>query len=123
VAQWVIRLLPPTTGFAMLARAMERHAWTFAGSGRFSWTAADTDGQPRFAIAGCPMCHGLHASAPMCDFYAGTFERLLRVLVAPACEIHEVSCEATGDEACRFDVRELWPAADTVSLLAAPDLG
>jgi divinyl protochlorophyllide a 8-vinyl-reductase len=122
-AQWIIRLLPPSAGFATLARAMARHAWTFAGTGTFSWTGAVGDQAAGFTIAHCPMCRGLHATVPMCDFYAGTFERLLRVLVADDTVVHETHCLACGGDACRFVVQGLAGASALAPIFAHPDLG
>ncbi len=41
---------------------------------------------------------------PVCAFYAGTFEQLLRALVWPQATVREVECEATGGRFCRFVV-------------------
>jgi divinyl protochlorophyllide a 8-vinyl-reductase len=122
-AQWIMRLLPPTLAFATLSASMARHAWTFAGSGKFTWTAGSRERAPRFEIAGCPMCRGMHASVPMCDFYAGTFEQLLRVLVAGDAVIHEVACEATGDAVCAFVVDGLGPTREASPVPVHPDFG
>ncbi len=101
-AQWVMRLLPRRHGRRLLIAAMARHAWTFAGSGRFTVHAGEP---PMLEITGCPMCRGFHhAPAPMCDYYAATFERLLQVIVDPATRVIEVACEAAGGDACRFTV-------------------
>jgi divinyl protochlorophyllide a 8-vinyl-reductase len=56
-----------------------------------------------------PLCAGLAADAPACDFYAATFERLFQVLVHPRSRVREVACEACGDAECRFEIR--WAAA------------
>lgn len=99
-AQWVMRFLPRRQGRQLLLATMARHAWTFAGSGRFT---VHEGASPVLEIAGCPMCRGFHdAPAPMCDYYAATFERLLQVIVDPRTRVTEVACEAHGDAACRF---------------------
>lgn len=100
--QWVLKRLPAALAARVLLSAISRHAWTFAGSGRF----AATPGRPvRLEIRANPMCRGLTAQAPACDFYAATFERLFRVLVHPAARAVETACEACGDDACRFELR------------------
>jgi divinyl protochlorophyllide a 8-vinyl-reductase len=100
--QAVLRLLPPRPAAAALLAAIRRHAWTFAGSGRFTAVA----GRPvRLAIAGNPLCSGETASEPLCDYYAGTFERLFRALVARRTRGVETDCEACGADACRFELR------------------
>jgi divinyl protochlorophyllide a 8-vinyl-reductase len=45
------------------------------------------------------------ADEPLCDFYAGTFERLFRVLVHPDTVVTETACQATGDASCLFEAR------------------
>lgn len=40
IAQWVMRALPRRVGLRLLLGAMQKNAWTFAGSGRFSCATA-----------------------------------------------------------------------------------
>ncbi len=40
----------------------------------------------------------------MCDFYAGTFERLIAELVATNVRVVEVECIAQGGATCRFQL-------------------
>jgi divinyl protochlorophyllide a 8-vinyl-reductase len=47
---------------------------------------------------------------PACDFYAATFGELFVTLVHPRSVVREVSCEALGDPACRFEIRWDQPA-------------
>ena len=77
------------------------HAWTFAGSGQFS---VRLTGDPVFAIAGCPMCRGRHASRPTCSYYRATFEHLLRRLIHSRLTVAEVACEAVGGASCEFRI-------------------
>lgn len=100
--QAVLRVLPASLAAGVLLQAITRHAWTFAGSGHFDATT----GRPvRLAIRGNPLCRGLRTEAPTCDYYAATFERLFQVLVHRHSRVAETSCEARGDDACRFEVR------------------
>ncbi|MCX7891327.1 MAG: bacteriochlorophyll 4-vinyl reductase [Burkholderiales bacterium] len=99
-AQRALRLLPAPLAARALAAAIARHAWTFAGSGAFAYVP----GKPfRFTIAGCPLCRTMRACQPMCDYYAATFERLLRALVAREARVTETACQAAGAAACAFD--------------------
>jgi divinyl protochlorophyllide a 8-vinyl-reductase len=99
--QGLLRLLPAPLAARMLLSAIGRHAWTFAGSGRFSAQA----GPPvRLAIAGNPLCRGVRSAEPACDYYAATFERLFRALVHPHARVVETACEATCATACVFEV-------------------
>jgi divinyl protochlorophyllide a 8-vinyl-reductase len=50
------------------------------------------------------MCRDMRAEGPVCDFYAGTFEHLIRTLVVPRAQVMEVECQAQGAHCCRFEV-------------------
>jgi len=100
-AQWLLRRLPRRLAARLLLQAIERNAWTFAGSGSF---VAVPGAPARVAIAGNPLCRGLSTDQPVCDFYAGTFETLFRELVDPATAVREAACEATGAPACVFEL-------------------
>lgn len=100
--QWLLKRLPPQWAARVLLRAIGRHAWTFAGSGHFQAAA----GRPCvLTIQDNPLCRGVDAAHPACDFYSATFERLFQVLVHPAVQVVETHCEARGDPACRFELR------------------
>jgi len=116
----LLRILPAPWAAWLLVRAMASHAWTFAGSGTFGAVALsgrtgpavvsprhDGPGRPRLqlVVGSCPLCRGSSAPAPICDYYASTFERLFAALVSSAARVHETTCQATGASACRFEVR------------------
>lgn len=101
--------LPARLAARILLGAIGRHAWTFAGSGRF----AVLPGFPvRFSIAGNPMARGLQADHPSCAYYAATFEGLFRALVHPATRVVETQCEAMGASPCVFEAR--WAGHESV---------
>lgn len=106
-AQRVLRLLPPGPASRMLLKAVGRHAWTFSGSGAFSFVPRSLlHRRPvQVRIAGCPICRGSHAEEPVCDFYTGAFERLFRTLVSRRTQVQEVQCQAQGADACVFEMR------------------
>lgn len=98
----LLRALPAPLAARLLLRAIVRHAWTFSGSGRFTVLA----GTPlRVSIQGNPLCRGLAADTPQCDYYEATFERLFQRLVSSAACVTELACEATGAAACVFEIR------------------
>nr|WP_207140199.1 bacteriochlorophyll 4-vinyl reductase [Rhodovibrio salinarum] len=100
--QAVLRPAPAWLAGRVLLKAIERHAWTFAGSGTFAATA----GPPvTVTIVNCPLCHDIRADTPVCDTYTATFERLFRELVSPRAQATETACQATGAPACRFEIR------------------
>lgn len=101
-AQAVLRSFPAPLASRLLAAAIGKNAWTFAGTGAFS-----VQHRPAtiFSIAGCPLCRSQRSARPLCDFYAGTFERLYARLVNGRAQVREIACEATGAPACSFEIR------------------
>lgn len=101
LAQTVVKRLPAAWAARILAKAIGKHSWTFAGSGSFSVQP----GQPFiFTIRHNPICSQLQSEVPVCDFYAATFERIFRAIVHPQAHVTETECEATGAPACVFQV-------------------
>jgi divinyl protochlorophyllide a 8-vinyl-reductase len=98
-AQRLIRALPAQWGLAVLLFAVSRNAWTFAGTGAFSYHLG---ANPHVRVARCPMCRHLDVRAPSCHFYAGTFEGLVQALIARRARVVETTCEALGDAYCGF---------------------
>ncbi len=101
-ARLVMRAAPPAVAALLLLAAIRRHAWTFAGSGRFRTES----GPPlQLVIADCPLCRGVHAEQPACGYFAATFEGLFAALVSRTATVREIACAATGAPSCRFAVR------------------
>jgi divinyl protochlorophyllide a 8-vinyl-reductase len=100
-AQFVLRLLPAGVAARVLAKAISRHAWTFAGTGAFSYRP----GRPfLLSITGCPLCRRISAHEPACDYYGAIFERIFRSLVSGRVRVTETDCQARGAPACTFEV-------------------
>ena len=100
-ARILLRCLPPRPAARLLVAAIGRHSWTFAGSGRFR---ARGSGPVTLAVSGCPLCRGMHSPHPQCDYYAACFERIFRALVHSRSIVTETTCQASGSDACRFEV-------------------
>ncbi len=98
-AQWLLPKLPPRLAMRALLRAIARHSWTFAGSAQLSVSVGDP---AVISVRHCPLCSARRSTEPICDFYTGTFRRLLQALVHPSAWVEEIGCEARGDGACRF---------------------
>lgn len=81
-ARAVIRALPAPMGASLLSAAIARHAWTFAGSGRFAIVSR----RPlTFQIEGNPLAFpGLP-----CPWHASVFSRLFRALVWPCARVED----------------------------------
>lgn len=101
-AQVILKLLPPKLAAKTLLKAIRGNAWTFVGTGTFD---ADPAYPPRIRIENSPLCRGASADQPLCDFYAGTFERLFRELVQSKAQVTETACHAMGAPVCEFEVR------------------
>ncbi len=110
----VLRALPARWAVPLLLFAFEKHAWTFAGAGRFSFSSGASGARLRNLLPGSgPPDWALRLErAPTCRdgskglgfggaFYAAAFEGLLQ-LAAPGLTVREVACARTGEAACRF---------------------
>lgn len=98
-AAGLLAVLPAPFAARLLARAIGRHAWTFAGSGRFRIVGSRP---PTFEIADNPLCRGETSPIPLCVWHAQVFERLYRALVADDFRATETACGAVTGGACRF---------------------
>lgn len=96
----LLRVLPPRWAVPLLLRAFRRHAWTFAGSGRFHFEGHHP---PVLILQGSPTCLDRGGPARSGSYYEAAFETLL-ALAAPGIRVREVACLAAGDEACRYEL-------------------
>ncbi|MDX8353773.1 bacteriochlorophyll 4-vinyl reductase [Cognatiyoonia sp. IB215182] len=102
LAQGLLRLLPAPLAAPLLSKAIAQHAWTFAGSGRFS-----VAGKLVFEIADNPIVRGEHSDRPLCHWHAAVFEKLFSELVDPRLRCEETACCAMGAPACRFELTRM----------------
>jgi divinyl protochlorophyllide a 8-vinyl-reductase len=100
-AQRVLRLLPRAIAARVLTASIARHAWTFAGGGRFSYAFAP---DLVLSLKGAPVARRLVTACPACDYYAATFERVFAAMLGSKTRVSEIACEARGDAGCRFVV-------------------
>lgn len=100
-AQGLLRLMPRRMASRLLVAAIMRHSWTFEGSGRLS---AVIGPPPVFILERCALCRDARAAAPLCGYYAATFERLFQQLIEPTATVTETDCAAVGGNICRFEV-------------------
>lgn len=96
LARVALRVLPARLGERALARAIARHAWTFAGSAEFSLRPG-----PAFELRG----NALARPGAGCTWHAAVFEALMRTLVSRRLRIEETACEGRGAPCCRFELR------------------
>ncbi|MDP3555312.1 bacteriochlorophyll 4-vinyl reductase [Methylocystis sp.] len=102
VAQRALKFLPRPLAARILVAAIARHAWTFSGSGEFSYDFAP---HLRLRIARSPICEGLRTETPACTYFAATFERVFGEMLGPSLSVTETECAAMGAAACVFEVR------------------
>ncbi|RRR75448.1 MAG: bacteriochlorophyll 4-vinyl reductase [Candidatus Viridilinea halotolerans] len=101
-ARFILPLMPRRLALPIFLKAIAGHAWTFAGSGRFSFMVERHGATLR--LADCPEARGISADVPVCSFYTACFQALLRPLIDRKLTVRERSCAAQGVEGCSFDV-------------------
>ncbi|MDJ0738597.1 MAG: bacteriochlorophyll 4-vinyl reductase [Gammaproteobacteria bacterium] len=102
VVRLSIRALPRSLAMSVLTRAICRHAWTFVGSGSLHYRRSGD--AMLIGIEGSPLARGTVGDAPVCDYYAASFERLFRGLVDARLRVDELECAAAGAPRCVFRV-------------------
>ena len=100
--QLILKVLPRHLAAFILLKAIGAHAWTFAGTSRFTWSLRRT---VTLRFEDCPLCRGDRSATPCCHYYAATFERLFRALINADTRVRETECIATGAPACVFEVQ------------------
>ncbi|WP_157973554.1 bacteriochlorophyll 4-vinyl reductase [Tropicimonas sp. IMCC34043] len=91
--------LPARISARLLAKAVSKHAWTFAGSGSFSVESL----RPLvFVIEGNPLASHDGSPGGMCYWHQAVFETLFRKLVSRRVQVDELQCCGRGDDCCRF---------------------
>lgn len=103
LARAILPWLPRPIAARILAKAISAHAWTFVGSGLFSYQLVT--GGLALKIENSPLARGQSADVPICNFYAATFERIFQSLIDRRTQVIESTCCAMADQACHFDVR------------------
>ena len=79
IFQKFIKVLPPRPAFKLFLFAISKNAWTFAGSGKFSYTMSRP---PEITVIVTYPTHPVVG-----NFYLGTFTALLQELVNPKTRI------------------------------------
>ncbi len=98
-AQLALRVLPARMAAQILARAIEKHSWTFAGSGTFRIAGR----KPLvFEIVDNPVVRGEVSEDTLCRWHEAVFETLFTTLASRRYRAREVACCAQSAKACRF---------------------
>lgn len=93
--QAVLKILPRRWSTPLLLRAIERHAWTFAGSGE---VRIETGPSMAIEIVANPI------AMPGCVWHVAVFEELFRYLIAKETRVEHRSLYRAGLPVCRFEI-------------------
>lgn len=91
----LLKVLPKQLSAPLLVSAIEKNAWTFAGSGSVSARAGPTI---LIEIKDNPL------AMPDCPWHGAVFDRLFGTLVAPVKSMEHARCCHRGDAVCRFEL-------------------
>lgn len=91
----LLKTLPGPVAARLLLGAIGRNAWTFAGSGRFSFVA----GRPHvITISNNPI------ATPGCPWHLAVFTTMFRALASGSAELSHDACIGLGQACCRYTI-------------------
>lgn len=93
--RYLLALAPSRLAAPILLRAIQRNAWTFAGSGECKVLLS-----PRLIIE----IKKNPLAVPDCAWHSAVFERLFCRLVARNTRVRHTNCCGHGDAVCRFQI-------------------
>jgi divinyl protochlorophyllide a 8-vinyl-reductase len=97
----ILGALPAPLGLRLFLPAISKHAWTFAGSGKFTFSV----GRALWISIGKPADHDTAGiAAVLCRYYCGSFTQMLRRVVSQRIQLRETSCQARGGAACVYQI-------------------
>lgn len=88
-ARFALALMPRALAAPLLMRAVGRHAWTFAGSGRLSYRCA---GDVALVISGGPLANPA-ARPTLAAYYAACFEALFEGIFRRPVSARAIHCD------------------------------
>lgn len=94
-ARILLKTLPPEWAAPILLKAIARHAWTFAGSGRCT---VETGKPAVITIYSNPL------AMPGCVWHRGVFETLFRSLISRQAQVHHMTCCNDRSPDCKFTI-------------------
>jgi len=97
--QKLLNVLPLAPGFTLLLFAIKKSAWTFVGSGLFSFVGGR---EPKIIIANRHAEQ--HIPAEICSFYAGTFEQIFQSLLDEHTQVQAIAGQPGSDVRCAYAV-------------------
>lgn len=101
LARTLIGTMPKPLGGRLLLGAIQKNAWTFAGSAEVS---ADKGRDTALLMRKCQLCRGLDACARPCRYHEATIETLYRALVSPRAEARMEAFSSRRGGACAVEI-------------------
>lgn len=99
LAKRLLSILPSSIAGQLLSHAIEKHAWTFAGSGHFRIVSH----RPLIlSIGHNPLAGECDSELPQCHWHSAVFSTLFNTLAGNCWQVTETLCCGMGDEECRF---------------------
>jgi len=100
--QRLLYLLPRRLALRLLLLTIRRHAWTFVGSGAFTYRLGRT---PQLTVAS-----RIEPVSAACGFYGGTFTHLLRSLIDPRVQVRSsiVAVDSSAESLARCEYFIIW---------------
>ncbi len=108
VVKLLFRILPTALAGPLLARAIAKHAWTFAGSGDFSVTSTNP---LVFEIDANPLAFDKGEAPSGCHWHMAVFASLFSILLRRPYIAREPTCCGRGAKTCRFVLTQKSQAA------------
>ncbi len=100
-AQFILRFMPRRLAVQILSKAIAKHAWTFAGAGRFK---ARITPSIHFEITDNPLCANLQTATPSCHWHAAVFQRIFGSIFNAPVRVTEIECAGVSGRVCRFEI-------------------
>ena len=94
--QRLLKVLPRRLALALLLFAISKNAWTFVGSGTFTYRVGK---ETRLTVAS-----GIHSKGAVCGFYGGTFATLIQQIIDVEAQVQATRCQVGEDSRCEYVV-------------------
>lgn len=94
--QRFLKILPRRLALALLLFAISKHAWTFVGSGTFTYRVGK--------VTQLTVASGIHSHGAVCGFYGGTFATLIQHIIDAKAQVQSTRCQVGQDPRCEYVV-------------------
>ncbi len=94
--QQLLKVLPRRLALALLLFAIRKNAWTFVGSGTFTYRVGQ---ETQLTIVS-----GIHSNGAVCGFYGGTFATLIQQIIDAQARVQATRSQGGEDSRCEYVV-------------------